>query len=57
MGMKRKAGRPPKPKATKQGRQITVYLTDAEYRRIAAQAKQEGLSLASFIMRPWREER
>jgi len=55
--MKRNAGRPPKPKATKQGRQITVYLTEAEYKQIAAQSKQEGLSMASLIMRPWREER
>lgn len=57
MAMKKRAGRPSKSKATKQGRQITVYLTEAEYKRIAAQAKQEGLSLASLIMRPWREER
>jgi hypothetical protein len=49
-------GRPPKTKATKQGRQITVYLTEAEYRRIAALAGKEGLSLAALIMRPWREE-
>ncbi len=54
--MAKKMGRPPKTKATKQGRQITFYLTEAEYTRVAAQAAKEGLSLAALIMRPWREE-
>ena len=56
MGMVKKAGRPPKSKATKQDRQITVYLTEAEYKRVVAQAAKAGLSLAALMMRPWREE-
>lgn len=49
-------GRPRKSAEEKQGEQITVYLTKAERRRLGALARKEGLSLASLIMRPWREK-
>ena len=55
--MKKKLGRPPKPKAEKQSEKATVYLTKAEQAHLKALAKKEGLSLASLIMRPWREEK
>ena len=52
---KLRTGRPPKKKAEKQSKRIMVYLTPDEYKRFEAEAKKEGLSLASLIMRPWRK--
>ena len=53
---KSRPGRTPKKKAEKQSKRIVAYLTPDEYRRFESQAKKEGLSLASLIMRPWREK-
>ena len=43
-------------KAEKHSRRIMVYLTPDEYKQFEAEAKKEGLSLASLIMRPWRKK-
>ncbi len=51
---KLRTGRPPMKKAEKHSRRIMVYLTPDEYKQFEAEAKKEGLSLASLIMRPWR---
>lgn len=51
-----RTGRPPKPKADKQGEKVMVSLTKAERARLEKLAKKEGLPLASLIMRPWREK-
>ena len=53
---KHRTGRPPKKRAEKQSKRIMVYLTPDEYKRFEAEAKEEGLSLASLVMRPWREK-
>ena len=53
----KKLGRPAKPKAEKQSKPVTVYLTPAERVRLEKMAKKEGLPLAVLIMRPWREEK
>jgi predicted HicB family RNase H-like nuclease len=50
----RKMGRPPKPKAEKQGECIMVRVTKAERAHLEAQAKKAGLSLSSLLMQPWR---
>ena len=52
-----RTGRPAKKKAEKQSMRVMVYLTPAEYRRFAAEAKKTGLSLAALVMRPWREKK
>lgn len=50
---KLRTGRPPK-KAEKQSKRIMAYLTPDEYKQF--EAKEEDLSLAALIMRPWREK-
>jgi len=54
--VKKRMGRPPKPPETKQSERIMVYLTKAERKRFGALAKEQGISIASLIMRPWREK-
>ena len=49
-------GRPLKPKAEKQSKRVTVYLTPGEQAHLEALAKKDGLPLAALIMRPWRKE-
>ena len=54
---KSRTGRPPKAPSERQSEQIMVYLTPTERAQLEKLAKQEGLSLASMIMRPWREQK
>ena len=51
---KLRPGRPPKLPDDKQSKRITVYLTPEEHRRFEKLAKEEGVSLAELVMRPWR---
>ena len=53
----RRTGRPPKKPEERQSEKVMVYLTKAERERLEDLATREGLSLASLIMRPWREEK
>jgi len=53
---KLRTGRPPKPPEEKLSEPVMVYLTKAERARLEALAKKEGITLASLIMRPWREK-
>lgn len=53
---KKRSGRPRKSLAEKQSERVMVYLTKAERTRLEKLAKRENLSLASLIMRPWREQ-
>lgn len=53
---KKRTGRPRKADKERQSEKVTVYLTKAELRRLEKVAKEEGLPLASLIMRPWREK-
>ena len=53
---KHRTGRPRKPVAEKQSEKVMVYLTSAERTRLGELATKEGLSLASLIMQPWREQ-
>ena len=50
-------GRPPRPKDEKQGHRIAVNLTAEEYAQVSCDAKQAGLSLASFLADCWRRAR
>ena len=52
---KHRTGRPPKNPAEKWSERITVYMTTAERARLESLAEQEGVTLASLIMRPWRD--
>jgi predicted HicB family RNase H-like nuclease len=54
---KLRTGRPPKPPEQTLSERVMVRLSRAERARLEALAKKEGLSLASLIMRPWREEK
>ena len=51
-----RTGRPPKADAEKLSERVMVHLTPTERKRIERMAKEEGLSLAAMIMRPWREK-
>ena len=53
---KKRTGRPPKAPEDKRSEPVMVYLTKAERCRLEPLAEQEGVSLASLIMRPWREK-
>jgi hypothetical protein len=54
---KRRTGRPRKPADEKQRYRITVYLNKAEWEHMQQLARQEGVSLAELVMRPWREQK
>lgn len=51
---RKRTGRPPKPIENRRSVSVMVYLTENERSRLASQAEQEGVTLASLIMRPWR---
>jgi hypothetical protein len=51
----RRTGRPPKTPEERRARPVMVYLTEAEYDLLAVEAECEGITVASLIMRPWRE--
>ena len=53
---KKRTGRPRKAKIERQSERVTVHLTPRERRKLEQLAKEEGLSLASMIMQPWREK-
>lgn len=52
---KLRTGRPPKQPAEKWSERVTVYMTPTERARLESLAEQEGVTLASLVMRPWRE--
>lgn len=54
---KLRTGRPRKAEAQKRNRQVTVYLTEAEWTQLRKLAKEGNVSVASLIMRPWREQK
>jgi len=49
--VKKRMGRPPKPKALRKGKRLELRLTDAEYRKLAEKAKAAGLSVSEFLRR------
>ncbi len=53
---KARTGRPPKDRGERQSERVMVHLTPAERKRFEREAKEAGLSLAAFIMRPWRKK-
>ena len=52
---KKRTGRPPKDRDEKHSEAVMVYLTQDERKRFESLAKQDGESMASLIMRPWRD--
>ena len=53
---KRRSGRPPMAPEDRRSRPVMVYLTESEHARLAGLAEQEGITLGSLILRPWRDE-
>ncbi len=53
---KKRTGRPRKAPEEKRSQPVMVYLTEDERVTLGALAEQEGVTLASLIMRPWRGE-
>ena len=49
--MKKRMGRPPKPKAQKKTKLVQLRMSSAEHRKLAAKAKAAGLSLSEFLRR------
>ena len=47
--MKKRMGRPPKPKAERKSKRIELRLSAAEYRRLEQKAKAKGLSVSEFL--------
>lgn len=54
---KKRMGRPPKPPEEKWKARIMVNMTEAERGQLEADAKGAGLSLASYLLRCWRDNR
>ena len=52
---KKRTGRPPKDRDEKRSEAVMVYLTQDERKRLESLAKQDGETMASLIMRPWRD--
>jgi len=52
-----RTGRPPKPKAEKQGYQVRVNITLAESKQIRKEASKAGLSLSAYLLEFWREKK
>ena len=52
---KRRTGRPRMAVEDKRSDPVMVYLTTAERIRMEAMAEGDGITLASLIMRPWRD--
>ena len=48
-------GRPPKPPDEKRSAQMCVRMTQAERKRLDAEAKRLGITVSDLLMRPWRE--
>ena len=51
---KRRTGRPRMASEQKRSEPVMIYLTTAERIRMESMAEEEGITLASLIMRPWR---
>jgi hypothetical protein len=56
MAMKKKIrlGRPPKSKAEKQSARISVYMTEAEAKRIKAESAEAEISPSAYLLEIWR---
>ena len=52
---KKRMGRPPKPPDEKRSAQMCVRMTQAERKRLDAEAKRLGITVSDLLMRPWRE--
>jgi hypothetical protein len=51
LGMKKRMGRPPKPKTQRKSRLVQLRMSKAEYREIEEKAKAAGLSVSEFLRR------
>lgn len=51
----KRTGRPPIAPEDKRSEPVMVYLTEDERKVLEALAEQEGVTLASLVMRPWRK--
>jgi hypothetical protein len=49
-------GRPPLPRGKKRSKMLLVKVTPGEYRLLMAEKRCLGLSLASTILKPWRDK-
>ena len=54
---KKRMGRPPKPPGEKWKARIMVNMTEAERKQLEADAKDAGLSLASYLLDCWKKGR
>ncbi len=52
---RKRTGRPPIAPKERRSEPVMVYLTEDERFRLEALAEQEGVTLASLLMRPWRD--
>lgn len=47
--MKKRMGRPPKPKTQRKSRLVQVRMSHEEYRKITEKAERAGLSVSEFL--------
>jgi hypothetical protein len=47
--MKKRMGRPPKPKSERKSRMVRLRMSDAEYRKLEQKAKAKGQSVSEFL--------
>ena len=50
-------GRPPKPKAEKLAKQLTVYLTQADVKQVKADSDKAGMTPSAYLVDLWRTYR
>jgi predicted HicB family RNase H-like nuclease len=49
--MKKRMGRPPKPRAERKTRTVRLRMSSAEHKKLEELAKAEGLSVSEFLRR------
>jgi hypothetical protein len=47
--MKKRMGRPPKPKSERKARMVRLRMSEAEYRKLEQKAKAKGLSVSEVL--------
>ncbi len=47
--MKKRMGRPPKPKMERRSKRVELRMSSAEYRKLEQKAKAKGLSVSEFL--------
>ena len=53
---RKRMGRPPLPAGMVKSVRLCIRTTPAEYKRLRAEARRQGTTVAELLMLPWRKE-